>query len=122
MGAGIVVAVHSDGSQSLVDVSTPASAGDVLVVYMTGLGDVNPRLLAGVAPPVTDPLTQVTTPVTVSIGNVSSDVLFAGPTPGFPGLYQVNVQVPAGTPAGDAVSLVISQGLYNSPPVTVAIR
>jgi uncharacterized protein (TIGR03437 family) len=122
-GAGIVVAYHGDGSQALVDMANPASVGDVLVIYATGLGDVDPRLLAGTAPPADpDSLSHVITPVTVTIGDVMAGVQFAGPTPGYPGLYQVQAQVPAGVPTGDAVSLVLSQGLINSPPVSIAIR
>ena len=37
------------------------------------------------------------------------------------GLYQVNVQVPAGSPTGDAVPLVLTIGGTQSNPVTIAV-
>jgi uncharacterized protein (TIGR03437 family) len=49
-------------------------------------------------------------------------VFFAGLAPGFVGLYQVNVQVPQGVAAGDAVPVVLSTGAAASNPVTIAVR
>ncbi|HXP63259.1 MAG TPA: hypothetical protein VN829_22350, partial [Dongiaceae bacterium] len=44
---GIIVAVKSDGTQFLVSSSSPASAGDVLVIYCAGLGPVDQNIEAG---------------------------------------------------------------------------
>jgi uncharacterized protein (TIGR03437 family) len=57
----------------------------------------------------------------VTIGGVQANVTFYGLAPGFVGLYQVNAQVPAGLPAGDAVPLVLTIGGQSSNTVTVAI-
>jgi uncharacterized protein (TIGR03437 family) len=48
-------------------------------------------------------------------------VNFSGLAPGFVGLYQVNVEVPASTTAGDAVPLVLTIGGVTANPVTVAV-
>ncbi len=119
-GPGIVVVVHKDGSGVLVDASTPVSAGDTLVIYATGLGDVEPRVFAGTAAPLS-PLSSTVTPVTVAIGQVSAPVLFAGLTPGYSGLYQINATVPGGVPSG-TVNLVITQGASSSAPVQIAVK
>jgi uncharacterized protein (TIGR03437 family) len=58
----------------------------------------------------------------VTIGGLPAFVSFAGLAPGFIGLYQVNVQVPQGVAAGDAVPVVLSIGATASNPVTIAVR
>ena len=45
-----------------------------------------------------------------------------GLAPGFIGLYQVNVQVPQGVAAGDAVPVVLSTGAIPSNTVTISVR
>ena len=42
--------------------------------------------------------------------------------PGFVGLYQVNVQVPAEAPTGDGVEVVLSIGGVASNTVTIAVQ
>jgi uncharacterized protein (TIGR03437 family) len=57
----------------------------------------------------TSPLASVNTSASVSIDGEAAPVLFAGLTPGFIGLYQVNFQVPADAKSGDR-KLEILQG------------
>jgi uncharacterized protein (TIGR03437 family) len=56
------------------------------------------------------------------IGGVPTNVLFSGLAPTFVGLYQINVQVPADVPSGDAVTLTVSIGGANANAATVAVR
>jgi uncharacterized protein (TIGR03437 family) len=87
---------HADGS--LVSSDAPVIPGETLIIYMTGLGAVNGKLAAGQAAP-SSPLLSVLAPVVVQIGDttqVTPD--FAGLTPGFVGVYQVNVKVPLNLP------------------------
>ena len=91
------------------------------MIYCSGLGDVDPRQIAGVPVPAT-PLTTTLEAVTVTIGGRPAQVFFAGLTSGFTGLYQVNAFVPTGVTPGDSVPLVISQSGRSSPPVTIAVR
>jgi len=58
----------------------------------------------------------------VTIGGVPAHVAFAGLTPGFTGLYQVNARVPAGVTPGDTVELVLAVAGQLSPAVTLAVR
>jgi uncharacterized protein (TIGR03437 family) len=60
--------------------------------------------------------------VSVTIGGQPAVVQFAGLTPGFAGLYQVNVQIPAGVTPSASVPLVISQDGVPSNTVTLAVR
>jgi len=99
----------------------PATAGDALVIYCSGLGAVNPPAQAGVPAPV-DQLSRTTKAVSVTIGGVPAQVLFAGLTPTQTGLYQVNAIVPSGVPPGDAVSVLLTVGSSSSSPVTMALK
>jgi len=120
-GAAIVVKVAADGTQAIVSPSTPATAYDAIIIYCDGLGDVNPQAVAGSAAPVS-PLSQTLDAVTVTIGGVVAPVFFAGLTPGFTGLYQVNAYVPTGVTPGDNVPLAITQAGRSGPAVTIAVR
>jgi len=75
------------------------AARQAMVIYCTGLGDVQPSIQAGEAAPLS-PLSRSVVAPTVTIGGVRAEVFFSGLTPGFAGLYQVNAVVPPGLPAG----------------------
>jgi uncharacterized protein (TIGR03437 family) len=120
-GIGVIVVVHPDGSQEEAGGSNAAQAGDTLVIYCTGLGAVTPRAVAGFpAPP--SPLSQVIDAVTLTIGGVDVPVFFAGPSPGFIGLYQVNATIPRGISPSAQAPLVLSQGGRSSATVTIPIE
>ena len=95
----------------------PAKAGDAVVIYCAGLGAV---VAEGVAAPV--PPARTNSAATVTIAGRPAQVLFAGLSPGFAGLYQVNVLVPAGIGANDAAPVIVSVAGQSSPPVTMAVR
>jgi uncharacterized protein (TIGR03437 family) len=120
-GTGIVVKVTADGTQSIVAADNPAHAFEALVIYCAGLGDVDPRQIAGQQATFA-PLSQTLDAVKVTIGGVDAPVFFAGLTPGFTGLYQVNAYVPVGVAPGDSVPLVITQAGRASPPVLISVR
>lgn len=93
--SGSAAVLHQSGSP--VSVSDPAMPGEYISIYASGLGRVNAPILAGQsAPPA--PLAAVAAPVEVHLGNVILTPYFAGLAPGFAGLYQVVVQIPANTP------------------------
>jgi adhesin/invasin len=115
-GQGAIVNVRN----LLVDSTAPATAGDTVVIYCTGLGAVTPPVSAGVPAPAS-PLSQATG-VSVTIGGVAANASFAGLSPGFAGLYQVNVVVPTGVTQGSQVPVVLSVAGQTSPPVTMAVK
>jgi uncharacterized protein (TIGR03437 family) len=97
-------------SNGLVVTSTnPVHRGDILTIYLTGLGAVNPPVADGVAAPLNPLSTTVVNPL-VEIGGSGAPVLFSGLVPGYVGLYVLNVSVPSSTPQGLSVPLMITQG------------
>lgn len=69
-----------------------------------------------------DPLYVTASNPTVMVGGVAANLAFSGLAPGFVGLWQLNVQVPANAPVGNAVPLVITFGERASSVTTVAVH
>lgn len=100
----------------------PARRGvDFIDIFATGLGPVTHQPATG-APAPASPLAETANTVTATIGGVPAAVSFAGLAPGWVGLYQVNVQVPANAPVGDAVPVLLSVGGAVSNRVTIAVE
>jgi uncharacterized protein (TIGR03437 family) len=84
----------------------PVTAGDVIEIYCTGLGE----LVNGRTPALPR----------VRIGGVAAEVLYSGLSGGIEGLYQVNARLGAGTPAGtQELELEIGGVLSNRTKVAV---
>jgi uncharacterized protein (TIGR03437 family) len=98
-GNGYAAALHS-ADYSLVTANNPAKQGETILVYLTGMGTVNPAVNAGTPAP-NDPLSIVTSATGVYIDGKAATVGFNGLAPGFVGLYQMNVQIPTGISSGD---------------------
>jgi len=92
----------------LVTSSNPVHLGDMLVIYLTGMGLVTPVVPNGTPGPVS-PLAMAISPPQVTLGGASLSVEFAGLAPGEVGVYQINATVPMNAPQGLNVPLVISQ-------------
>ncbi len=116
-GQGAVLNV----AYQLVDSSHPASPGDAVQIFCTGLGIVSPAVPTGYPASLTV-LSNTVNPVTVTIGGMPAQVLFHGLAPGYAGLYQVNAVVPPGVPSGNQ-QVVLSVANQTSPAgVTIAIK
>jgi uncharacterized protein (TIGR03437 family) len=105
----------------------PIPRGDFAYFYATGLGAFMP---SGNNAPVQDGgvgVPGVTYNVVnvpqVFIGGMAAQVLFAGQAPGFPGVYQVNIQIPQSAPTGDgiAVTMISADGTQTSPAKVATI-
>lgn len=117
-GRGAAVAQHSDYSS--VTTSNPAHPGEVIFLYGLGFGATQPAVTSGLPAPANPPASTVVL-ATVRVGSNAAEVLFSGLTPGSVGLYQVNLKVPPGTAAGDAVPLTLSIGSAASNAVTLPV-
>jgi uncharacterized protein (TIGR03437 family) len=103
-------------------VSRPANRGEFVTIFCTGLGAVTNRPASGAVGPPGPGLAQTTSPVSVSIGGIAATPSFAGLAPGFVGLYQVDVPIPANVTPGNALPLTISIGGAISNSVTIAVQ
>ncbi len=97
--------------------TTPAKPGDVLILWGTGFGPTSPTAPVGMVVPA-DQTYSTATPVTVMIGSSAATVYGAALAPGFAGLYQVAIQVPASLANGD-YPVVATIGGAPSPSTTL---
>ena len=103
-GYPAIVAAH-DGWDGLVTPERPARAGEIVHLYMTGLGAVFPSVPTGEASPA-DPPARITGSLTCEVNGNAAQVLFAGMAPTEVGIYQVDVRLPQDTRSGNAQIVV----------------
>jgi uncharacterized protein (TIGR03437 family) len=103
-GQGVVAAERLPGG-AVVSASAPALPGDTIGIFATGLGAIGANGQTSVLP-------------TVTVGGQSVTVLYAGAVE--PGEYQVNIQLPLTTPAGNP-ALVLSIGGSSSQSLTLPV-
>jgi uncharacterized protein (TIGR03437 family) len=118
-GTGRGAVLHGASGAPVTD-ANPARPGEVLAVFVSGLGATSPAATSGAAA-TSVPLQSTTRPVTASIGGMSAPVSFSGLAPGFVGLYQVNVQVPESVAAGE-LTLLLNSADTLSNPITVPVQ
>jgi len=102
--------------------SNPAAKGSIISIFATGGGQTNPP---GVDGQITESvLPSPLLPVTVQIGGLNSNVVYAGAAPGLiSGVLQVNVVLPDGVSSGPSVPVLLTIGSSASQlGVTVAMR
>ena len=92
-----IIQRHPDGA--LITAANPAKPGDVLIIFMTGIGGVRNPPATGAASSAS-PLARARVTPAVTVGGEGTQVIFAGLAPFFVGLGQVNIQ-PAGKPGDD---------------------
>ncbi len=107
-----ITAQHLNGTA--VNSASPGKPGEPLVMYLVGLGATDPAVPSGMATP-TAPLSNAVIQPTVMVDSLPSKVLFAGLTPFFVGLYQIDFVVPIGVTAGEVVVNVSQNGVAANP-------
>jgi len=85
--------------------TTAAHAGEVVILWGTGFGATTPAVGPGIQTP-GDKLYNCD-PVTATVGGVAATVYGCALSPGWAGLYQVAIQVPASLTAGDHLLKVV---------------
>jgi len=104
-----VIATHGNGP--VVTAETPATPGEVVVLYATGLGPTSPMTPSNRIPSVPAKLTNFGAfQVWLNGVPVTKDrILYAGVTPGFAGLFQINIQLPEGATADPEIRVGTSE-------------
>jgi uncharacterized protein (TIGR03437 family) len=109
-----------DSANRLISSTHPAQRGQVVQLYANGLGPVDHQPATG-DPASASPLSHTLTLPEVTIAGQAATVQFSGLAPGFPGLYQVNVEVPAGVPAG-VQPVVLKMNGVDSPAANLPVQ
>lgn len=114
------IATHVDGTlvaaTGAYPGSTPAAAGETVILWGTGFGPVTPSVPSGSTSASVNGSTvsYATNPPTITIGGVNATVVAAGLNPSALGLYQIAITVPAAAASGNQ-TLVASAGGKSSP-------
>ena len=127
-GTGPVAAINAHTVASTVQwslnaASTPAYAGDVVELYLTGEGSyadpaIIPQPTGFIVPLSLSPLPEDKPYPAVTIAGLPATVQYAGPVPGcIMGLLQINAQIPAVTTNG-AVPISVTFGAAPNPTFT----
>jgi uncharacterized protein (TIGR03437 family) len=102
--------------------SNPASAGQTIQIFATGLGATNPPLIPGQPGNSVAPFNAAVITPTVTIGGINATVVFSAAAPGLAGVYQVNAVVPAGLASGGFAAVQISAGGKSSNQVMLSVH
>jgi len=115
---GLPDVFRANDNYSLVTLSNPIRAQDVLAILATGLGLTSPQPGTGDATPSSPPSVVTDAPV-VTLGGAALDLLSAGLSPGEVGVYQISAGVPYWISGGIQLPLTITQGGQST---TVQVR
>ena len=108
--------LHAD--YSVVSTSNPARKGEIITMYLTGLGAVTTPVADGTA---AIGLNLAKAQLQVLVNGMESTVSYAGLS-GFPGLYQINFQIPAGLAFSGQIPLAILTADAFHDQVTIAVQ
>jgi uncharacterized protein (TIGR03437 family) len=116
-GAGDGVILHADNT--LVSAAKPATAGEEVVIYATGLGATSPSFATGTA---ANQVNTTAMPVSVTIGGQKATVVSSGLTQGLVGLYQVNAIMPSGITGSQPVVITVGSTFSSRAGVTMSLQ
>jgi uncharacterized protein (TIGR03437 family) len=117
-GKGVGAVTHADGSA--VNSQHPAVPNEVVILYATGFGQVQPDVPTGALPLAGGSMASA--PVTVSVDGVSVVPEFAGLSGCCVGENQVNFRIPSGTRSGNDIPVALTVGAQQSNQVTISVQ
>ena len=104
---GGVAILQDSATFTVLNASNPAVPGQNVTMYFTGIGPITNNPGTGNAAPLS-PLSQSTSTVGVTVNGISVQPSFTGLTPGSVGVGQLNFQLPANTPSGNSIPVVLT--------------
>jgi uncharacterized protein (TIGR03437 family) len=110
-------------NSSTVTASAPAQPGDLIILYAAGLGSTSPNSQTGEIPGF-QALISAFSSFQVLLNGKALDpatVPYAGQTPGFAGLYQVNFYLPLYCPPNPEIQLAIGPQV-SAPGIMLAVQ
>ena len=124
-GRGQLDAYNHDGSAN--SAASPAAAGSIVTIFMTGAGMMVPAIADGSVGPLDPPYPTPLTPVFITVNGVPGQTVFAGQAPGkIAGVVRVDFRIPAETDSGDAVIRVgggdVPIASTPQPTTTIVVR
>lgn len=97
----------------------PAKPGDTIILWGTGFGPTNPAVPSG---QLTSGAPAVVNQPVVTVGGVQAKLFGCALSPGFAGLYQIAIQVPASLSDGDQPVVVQAGGVQSPANVFLTVQ
>ncbi len=116
MNARRIRAIHH-ADYTLATTVVPATSGETVLIYGTGLGLVSTQQADGTS---ANGESTIALP-SVTIGGTPAMVTFSGLAPGFVGLNQVNVVIPSGLASGNQ-PVIMTVGTVPANTVLLAVH
>ncbi len=101
--------------------TTSAKPGEVIVLWATGFGPTSPPAPTGIEAP-SSPIYYTANKVTVTVGGQAATVYSAVLAPGFAGLYQVAILVPASLANGDYPVIATISGAQSPSTTLITVQ
>lgn len=120
---GISNAAALHGNYSVISATNPATQGEIISMYLTGLGATQPAVQDGAAAPGKAPLATITGGLAIYVGGVqvpANQIYYAGLAPTLAGLYQVNFMIPNVAAGNVGVAVQTNEGFTDM--VYIAIQ
>jgi uncharacterized protein (TIGR03437 family) len=111
---GYAIAAHLDGSvvgdSSQVPGASPAKPGEIVILFVLGLGRTAPDTSSGRVTPFAASIRALSNMQIMLAGSAcpAAGVLYAGLAPGFAGLYQINLKLPDTVPDDPEIRISIA--------------
>jgi uncharacterized protein (TIGR03437 family) len=101
--------------------TVPAKPGDIIILWGTGFGPTAPAAPSGVQVP-SDKTYSTSTLPAVTIDNIPAKVFGAALAPGYAGLYQVAIEIPASLADGDWPVVATIGGVASPTSVVLSVK